>query len=231
MNNLQYILALCCLGLTMTSCGDIIKVHTSKDNVTKEIEITEGFSAIEAYNTTDIEYTDGPAKITLSAPDNLISRIQVYVKDGVLYITEQEENQTILKGMMRSKLTVSYPGVNNLGTYGTGDINIDTAKADSLFLNTYGTGDIKADHLSCTVLKASTGGTGDIEVKRLNCREALLTTEGTGDIEVYNISANALTANTNGTGDITLSGECHTFEYGKNGTGEIDAKRLKVAQK
>lgn len=231
MKNLQYILALGFLGLTMTSCGKIIKVHTSKDNITKEIAITENFSAIEAYNTTDIEYTDGPAKITLSAPDNIINHIEVYVKNGVLYITQQEETQTIINGMLRSKLTVSYPGVNHFGTFGTGDINIDTVKADSLYLNTYGTGDIESKQLSCTILKATTGGTGDIEVKKLNCREALLNTDGTGDIEVYNINATAITANTNGTGDITLTGKCRTFEFSENGTGDINAKRLKVGEK
>lgn len=228
---LYIIFALIFVGLTMTSCGNVIKVHTSEDYVTREIEVTEKFSAIEACNTTDIEYSDGPAKIILSAPDNLINRIEVFVKDGVLFITEPEDTRKVFNGMMRSKLTVSYPGVYNFGTSGTGDINIDTVKADSLYLNTYGTGDIKGQRLSCNILKATSCGTGDIEVKELNCREAFLNTDGTGDIDVYNINANAVTANTGGTGDVTLTGKCRTFEYSVNGSGDINAKRLKVGEK
>lgn len=231
MRKIIYIAAIGLAMASVTSCGKVIKIHTDKDNKVKEIAVKEHFTAIEAYNTTDIEYIDGPAKIMLSAPEKMIGNILVYVVDGKLIITQREDVKNVsMDMMMKSKLTISYPGVNSFGTYGTGDIKINTLNADSLFLNSYGTGDIESKQITCNVITALTAGTGDVEVKKLKCKEATLTSQGTGDIDIFGIDAYSISAFTNGTGDITMAGKCKKFESGENGTGDINAKRLSIGE-
>lgn len=232
MKKSQYILILGIATVAMTSCTNIIRVRTSKDNITREIAVTENFTSIQGYNTTDIEYVDGPAKITLTAPDNVIDKIHVNVKDGVLTITQDEEPaMKSFSSFNHSKLTVSYPGVNSFGTFGTGDINIESVKGDTIYLISAGTGDIESNGFTCSLLNATTAGTGDIELKMLKCEKAYLSTDGTGDIEISNIDAGDIMAKTNGTGDVTLKGSCRTVNYEENGTGDVSIKGLKVANK
>ena len=227
--------ALACL--LMTSCGKIVKIHTDKDKyydssdfITKELSITEGFNAIKSEAITDVEYVPGPAKLTLKATENLLSKIEVYVKDSVLVVTAKDDNIK-LKDFSDSKLIVSYPDVRRFETYGTGDFIIKTINTDDITFMTYGTGDIDCEKASCNTIRVETCGTGDIEIKRLDCTSAYLETSGTGDSDIINIKSDFVEATTNGTGDIDLKGECRTARFSENGIGDIKSKGLKVTEK
>lgn len=233
MKKTVYIIGLSIMGAAMTSCGKIIKIHTDKNLITKEISIGDAFNAIETYTISDIEYTDGPAKITIKAAPDIIDKIQIYVKDSVLVVTEPDSNSSGfrfdgLRARQTAKLTVSYPGVKKFTTYGVGDIKISPAETDTLILNTFGTGDITAGTIRCIKLFAQTAGTGDIELGSVSCTDADLYTQGTGDIDISDINAGMIKAETNGTGDITLKGKCRETSFGENGTGDINAKKLKT---
>ena len=233
MRTTAYIIAAGISAMALTSCGKVIKIHTDKERITKEIQAEQAFNAIESYGTTDIVYVDGPAKITLKAGKNQIDDISVFVKDSVLVVTgpEQSGDNYIFRGDTESKLTVSYPGVRSFNTYGTGDMEITPADGLSLVLNSLGPGDIKAKRINCTRLFAQTNGTGDINLGNVTCTEAELYSQGTGDIDISDINADNIKADTNGTGDITLSGSCRSTNFSEGGVGEIDSRKLKTASK
>lgn len=239
MRTTAYIIAAGISAMALTSCGKVIKIHTDKDRITKEIDITkeiqagQAFNAIESYNTTDIEYVDGPAKITLTAGKNQINEISVFVKDSVLVVTgpDQIGGKFFSKGDPKSKLTISYPGVSSFTTYGTGDMEIAPADGLAIVLNSIGTGDIEATRINCTRLFAQTSGTGDISLGNMTCTDAELYTQGTGDIDISDISAGNIKAETNGTGDITIAGTCRSTDFSESGVGDINARKLKTVSK
>lgn len=230
MRTTAYIIAAGISAMALTSCGKVIKVHTDKDRIIKEIQAEQVFNAIESYGTTDIVYVDGPAKITLTAGKNQIDEISVFVKDSILVVTGPEQNggNNIFKGDTESKLTVSYPGVRSFSTYGTGDIKIAPANDLAIVLNTFGTGDIDSKSLKCTRLFAQTGGTGNISLGHVACTDAELYTHGTGDIDISDINAGNIKAQTNGTGDITIAGTCRSTDFSESGVGDINARKLKT---
>ena len=236
MRTTAYIIAAGISAMALTSCGKVIKVHTDKDRIIKEIQAEQAFNAIESYGTTDIVYVDGPAKITLTAGKNQIDEISVFVKDSILVVTGPEQNggNNIFKGDTESKLTVSYPSLRPLQTRiqatgrRTGDIKIAPANDLAIVLNTFGTGDIDSKSLKCTRLFAQTGGTGNISLGHVACTDAELYTHGTGDIDISDINAGNIKAQTNGTGDITIAGTCRSTDFSESGVGDINARKLKT---
>lgn len=226
MKFLKYSLLLAAATLPIISCSKIVKIHTSKDNVTKQIEISEAFSSIETYSVADVEYTDGPASVTLIASPELAKTTQVFVKDGVLIVTQDEQSRNF-NGGGKAVVKVSYPGIDTFKTLGTGDIEITSLNGKNVIMETAGTGDIECGSVKSTTLMASTHGTGNINLDKVDCTKADFSTNGTGDIEVKHITAQNVFAVTNGTGDITIAGECTYISSLNDGTGEIYTKGLK----
>ena len=222
--------ALAILAATaFTSCG--VRVYSEKDKVSKRISVRGDFNEIQTLACTDIEYTDGPASFTLYAPESQIDKIEIYVQEGTLVVTQKEgKNINGFNNNTHSKLVVSYPGVSKFTTYGTGDITIDTSDVKELTLTTCGTGDIGCEGAKCSIFTATSEGTGDIEVDRLNCVSSYIRTDGTGDIVIKDITADLVDAGTYGTGDIYLAGKCKTSKLQKEGTGDIESNKLKEVQ-
>ena len=159
--------ALAILAATaFTSCG--VRVYSEKDKVSKRISVRGDFNEIQTLACTDIEYTDGPASFTLYAPESQIDKIEIYVQEGTLVVTQKEgKNINGFNNNTHSKLVVSYPGVSKFTTYGTGDITIDKdLTADLVDAGTYGTGDIYLAG-KCKTSKLQKEGTGDIESNKL----------------------------------------------------------------
>lgn len=212
-----------------TSCG--VRVYSEKDKVSRTLTVNSEINEIVTLATTDIEFREGSASFTLFAPESHIDKIEIFVENGKLIVTNKEikgNQNTWTNNNTHSKLVVSYPSVNKFTTSGTGDIDIDNLDVKELTLRTYGTGDIELKSGRCIMFNAETAGTGDIELGNINCTNAYLTSEGTGDITVRNIMTDHIEAITSGTGDITLAGSCKSSKFTDPGTGDINSKRLKT---
>lgn len=213
-----------------TSCG--VRVYSEKDKVSRTLTVNGEINEIVTLATTDIEFREGPASFTLHAPESQIDKIEIYVENGKLIVTNKETKGDLntWTNDTHSRLVVTYPSVNKFTTSGTGDIDIDNLDVRELTLCTYGTGDIELESGRCIMLNAETAGTGDIELGNINCTNAWLSSEGTGDITVKNIMTDHIEAITSGTGDISLAGSCKSSKFSDPGTGDIDSKRLKTVK-
>lgn len=214
------------IGMITTSCG--LSSITNKNNgpeVSKEISITDSIKTIATYGVTDIEYTQGPCKATLYAPEKRIGDIIIETKDGVLSVSMKDHQS----GNLKSRLVISAPNVSNFISAGTGDIDIKGIEVKELSLTTSGTGDIDLQTAKCTKLTAVTSGVGDIDIKYLSCVIGQFTTSGTGDIDIKRIVADRISGTTNGVGDISVSGECKEANLTKTGIGSINDKGLEIS--
>lgn len=209
-------------SIFIESCG--VRIHTSKDNVTKKFEVKNKFHGIQTLSTTDIEYTPGEPSIILSGPKEVIDNIKIDIREGILTIQSYEAKN--INVYSKTKLTVSYPDVSYFLTSGTGEISINGLDANDVKMISYGTGDIRCKNSKCSILNVETEGTGDIFINKFSCSKALLVTNGTGDIDVKSINAGEIIATTYGTGDIILKGICKILKQESLGTGEIESKKL-----
>lgn len=219
--------------ICFSSCG--VKVKRMADDTTRQIKVDESFTAIESYGITDIEYVEDPncygnPQIELTGSEERLDKVEIYVKDGILIVTEKEEKINVSK-FVETRLTVRYAGVNRFVTSGTGEIILYPLKSDNISLITNGTGEIEGKELICKTLECETNGTGDIEIQTARCDSAVLITAGTGDIEIKKISSDHIKATTLGTGDISISGQCKTTSFDISGTGDINSRNLKVLNK
>lgn len=206
--------------LALASCG--VKVYTSKGNAKKTFVIKSAFNAIKTVTNTDIEYMPGAPSVTLSAPPEIIHSIDIVVRDSVLVVYMNYHENLGNVSNIKTKLIVSYPGVNTFLSSGTGDIEIKNVNVETLTLSTNGTGDIECKDSKCKFLIATTYGTGDIELEKFSCITAKLSSNGTGDIEAEKFTADTVEASTTGTGDINISGVCKSITKESDGTGDIN---------
>lgn len=211
-----------CAGVMLTSCG--IKISTDKKLMTKRIEVSGTFNQIETTGITDVTYTQGDPDIILKAPEALMEKIIIRVKDGRLTVGNKEEQLNQIIGS--ATLVVSYPSIDCFITSGTGDIDIKASDVSKLTLKTYGTGDIECEKVKCDNILAETAGTGDIEIESLKCDSAFFYSYGTGDLDISGITSNFIDAATQGTGDITLKGRTKFLKEFAGGTGDIEKKQL-----
>lgn len=212
---------------TFCSCGKIITVRSKSDNVERKIDVSGQFTAIESNDRTDVSYVDGPIGITLSAPEELIDRVDVKVKNGVLVISNK--THYTVNGNYNTHLTVSAPGVKRFYSNGTGDFDIQKVSGGDIIFETKGTGDFKAKELDCSSLTVTGNGTGDVEIESVSAAEVRLSLYGTGDIEIDRIKAGKLAAKTNGTGDIQIGdGNVDYAELTNFSTGDINMAHVTV---
>lgn len=174
-----------CLGLLL--CAGITqaaKIIPSKNYLTRPVSVGS-FTALRTNTAIDIEYTVGPHKVQLYAPDNLLPYIKITLHGSELIVSYKEDMQ--INGNHKSKLIVSAPNVNTFTTASAGDITI------------------KSNIVNDTKIKMSILSAGDITARDITSGSVNLTTNSAGDIEVGRITANEIKMVVNSAGDITAT--------------------------
>lgn len=213
---------------SLASCSNIITIKSKADDVTRTINVSGQFNAIETNDITDVKYTEGPLSITLSAPEEIIGKIEVKLVDGTL-VVDMEDGSHKLNGNYHAELTVSAPGVTYFRTNGTGDFDLANINGKEIVFESNGTGDFEAHSLNCTTFKLNTRGTGDAVIKYVQADDMDVYTSGTGDIEITEIKVNNLVASSSGTGDIDFSrGYAAKAKLTNSSTGDINMHNVQI---
>lgn len=225
LSGLVIILSLLCGGCAID--GNAIKIQTSKNYVEKTVK-TGDFRAVCTSTSIDIEYRQGPRKVEIYAPDNLIEYIEVSVHNGVL-TASYNVNRIQIIGSNKTVIKVSAPDVSKFYTTSSGDIDIVTplSSKSKVEFSTSSSGDISAGSVSAPNVVFCTQSSGDIEVDYLKCTDAKFSTMSSGDIEIDNLEAVSVLATTQSSGDISLSGRCEKAVLSTQSSGDIKASRLK----
>lgn len=206
------------------TCQAITIVPSSR-YVTKKIK-TPAISAIKTSSSIDIEYSQGPLKVEVYAPENAVQYVSVSVTNGVLTAKYNVNNITI-KGKNNTKIKVSAPDVRSFSTTASGDIDILTdlnlsgelsmttnasgdieaknVKASSVKLSTNASGDIEIDNIRASSVSAGSNASGDIKIEAVNGTGVKFFTSGSGDIAAYSVSCNDLVCSVNASGDMKIS--------------------------
>lgn len=180
---------------------------------------------------------DSTSKIEIETDDNLLDAIIVDVNNEVLTLTSE-------KGLCPRKLEISLtsPSYNNIEINGSsdviaqtpiisddfsikidnsGDVQIDSIKAQIVRIKVNGSGDIRFGGIS-NILNATINGSGDLNASKLTAKSVEVKINGSGDVYVHSIEK--LYININGSGNVFYSGNPTFSDISILGSGV--AKRI-----
>lgn len=251
MKHIQRLLTVSFLLIAVNIVTMAVTITPSNKYVTKVIS-TGSFDAVRTNTSIDIQYTVGPRKVEVVAPDNLIKYIKVSVSGSEL-IVNYSENMSF-QGSHNSYVKISAPNVKRFTTCSSGDIKICSnisMKSETIEMLVQSAGDIIAQNLEANKVTLSTRSsgdikTGDIYANSININvssagdintldiigqdEVKLTTSSAGDIKVTNIVAGKnVIASTNSAGDIEIKKiSVPRVSFTSNSSGDIKSSEIKV---
>ncbi len=186
--------------------------------------------------------TGGAPAVHAEAPQKLLDRLDVAVRDGTLTVTTRHAAGLggWSFGGQRAVVEVSVPALSGAELTGPGDLTVDRVATDRFTARLDGPGDLTVDRVEAHVVdatlngpgdlrlagRADTGtlalhGPGDIKAAGLTLRDAQLELHGPGDLSV------AVTGTARGTlagpGDITVTGGGRC-EIVRHGPGDVNCR-------
>jgi hypothetical protein len=170
------------------------------------------FTGIDSSVPADIDYfmTEGEPTITVTAPDNILEKLEFEVEDGILMVRFTDGEQRI-----------------NVGSRGI-KVKASSATLESLAIR--GAGDFDAANLECSGFSVDISGAGDITLGTVKCAENLsISVRGAGDIDVDGLECRNVKVDVAGAGDVVLAGKAESASLSIRGAGDIDVRRLDCA--
>ncbi len=226
-------MALSCVSLNSCICScadtktfsfgkDVIKISKDDKIVTKQFDV-KSFDRISSSYSIDVEYVQGPQKVVVTAPEKLMSMLDVSVSNSTLNIGFSNTRMGIsIDGDIPYKAVVSSPSLRQITSKGSGDILLKgNIKIESLEATVSGSGDIRGDEIQAGNASFTSNGSGDINIRSLAGNDISLEMRGSGDIEIANLSSKNLTGSTSGSGDMKMNINCEIAELSTNGSGDI----------
>lgn len=168
----------------------------------------------------DIEYTQGPERVVVSAPDKYIHQILVKTSEnGELVLTGEGK---VAKNIKNVKVRISSPQLTGIDVNGAIVLNADAISSpDDFKFNIYGAADADIKSLSAANLSLCVNGAGDIEISGIKCSRTDITINGAGDVTLKG-EAGSAEATINGVGSINAKDlSCPDFKTHRNGIGSI----------
>jgi len=176
------------------------------------------FSAIELETGATVMVKVGEASsLHISGDDNLLSRVETKVHDGVLTI-DTRGSCNFRCGL---EIEIATPSLERFTIEGSGDVKIHGLENDQVKLAIEGSGTLHAEG-SARSLIGSIEGSGSLALDELAAEDADLSIEGSGSMEVH--VQRKLSYSIEGSGDIHYDGEP---ELGGRieGSGNIERSR------
>lgn len=239
MKTLSTLIAVVALAISTTACsqkssysgsglfnGNTVKA--SKNYVTKNIKV-DNFNKIKLAGSPDVIYTQKSGKpgVEVYTSDNIVDLLDIYVKDGTLYIGFKKNTSVSYDKL---EVRASSETLNGIALAGSGDVSLANGlKTDYLKIALAGSGDIKADNVSCTNdLEVSIAGSGDIEGSGIRCTNLKASVAGSGDMSLKNVTATNTQASVAGSGTAVMSGTTEEASYSVAGSGDLFVSELQA---
>src|SRR5438874_10412227 len=154
-------------GLVLPACKFTRGIAGSGVRKTQKREL-KSFNAIDTAGAYEIDVTcQKPASFEIEADDNILPLIKTEVRDGILFVSNDQEYHSSKSPTLR--LTLSE--LNSVSSRGAGDIKIADANSGDLKIQSNGAGNIEAAGKAKSVTISSTGA-GNIDASKLTAEKA-----------------------------------------------------------
>lgn len=225
------------LSIYLISCAqETVKGNGKTVNNTRTVE--SKFHSVTSEGSFEIFIEEGTqdGKIYLEGDSNILEKVKVEVKDGVLKIGFQKGLSIVLN----RKVKVRFKGQNLKGfsLAGSGIIKTEGIhKSEKITFAISGSGDIdakvNAKEVSTAIsgsgdiilkgntdkLSIRTSGSGKVKAFGLNAKNATVSVTGSGDAEI-NVSE-SLIGHVAGSGDVKYKGKPEKIKFDAAGSGDI----------
>ncbi len=162
-----------------------------------EIEVSSAISVVY------VQTTDNSCRVNLSAPENLIDKVEVESRDGKLSLSLR--GNLSIKGSINVKATVYAPSLTEIDLTGASSFKASSLMATGrkIEIDLSGASSLSIDKLSASTLEIDASGASAADIK--------------------NISAGILEADLSGASSVTVSGRSNNVEYEVSGASKINS--------
>jgi hypothetical protein len=179
----------------------------------------KSFNAIDTGGAYDVNVTcQKPASFEIEADDNLLPLIKTEVRDGILFVSSDQEFHSSKAPTLR----IALPELNSAANHGAGDVKITDANSADLKLQSTGAASIEAVGTSKSVTISSTGA-GNIDTSKLTAEKAKVDISGAANVDVY--ASDQLDVTVSGVGSVTYSGNPKVVNKNVSGIASVNPKQ------
>lgn len=217
MKNL-FVFVLATALITFTSCK---KDGNTGPSITETKDL-DAFTEVSTQSCIDANIYHGDQQsVTLTGPENLLKKVNIYVEKGRLII-KMKNNIWISNKNIVADITI--PKIDFVEITGSGDVWIDQfSNLTDLELNITGSGDIETSTLTiANNLDSKITGSGEIKIQGSVDQSSIKIT-GSGDYKAYGLEANSCTAKITGSGDVETYVN-NSLDVDISGSGDVSYK-------
>jgi hypothetical protein len=216
------ILLLIVLVVTFAGCkfghGIMGRGIAGSGNRKTEKRELKSFNAIDTSGAYDVNVTcQKPASFEIEADDNILPLIKTEVRDGVLFVSNDQEYHSSKSTALR----ITLPDLGSVSNHGAGEVKIVDANSSDLKLESSGASSIDAAGRARTVTISSTGA-GNIDTGKLQAERAKVDISGAANVDVY--ASDQLDVKVSGVGSVSYSGNPKVVNKNVSGIGSVNPK-------
>jgi hypothetical protein len=155
------------LGLLFSACAMNPYAERGSGRMTTEQRSVSGINGVSLETSGELFIEAGNTEsLRIEGEDNLISRIQTDVRDGLLTIQMQPLNGFFFTQPIRYYLTVK--SLKSISISSSGDVWAPDLKSDRFSINVSSSGNLKMGNLSTETLDVKLSSSGDVNMGVLN---------------------------------------------------------------
>ena len=206
------------IALGLSSCKLQRGLAGSGNRKTEKREL-KTFNAIDTSGAYNINVTcQKPATFEIEADDNILPLIKTEVRDGVLFVSDDQEYHSSKIPSLR----ISVPDLSRLANRGAGDVNIVDANSNQLELESTGAASIDAGGNARSFTISSTGA-GKIDAGKLHAEKVRVSVSGAASIDVY--ATEQLDVDISGVSQVSYAGNPKVVNKKISGVGSVSPKQ------
>jgi hypothetical protein len=172
------------LGLFFIACPGMHNyVERGSGRMISEQRTVSGINGVSLATTGDLLIEVGNYEsLRIEADDNLISRIQTDVRDGILTIQTGTFSNLYFTQNVRYYLTVR--NLNSISIVSSGNIQAPDLKADRFLINVSSSGNLKMGNLSTDALDVNISSSGNVFMGVLKAGSLNVNISSSGDLNI-----------------------------------------------
>lgn len=223
------------IAILVTSCVGVYICTEGSGHLSKETFTVQNFQKLSINVPSKIFIIqDSIPKLEIETDDNLFNFLNIEVSNEKLTIDSEKgicprKLHIYITNPVFKEIEVNGSGdifaqspINtdeiNIGINGSGDVSIDSIKAQKIKIEINGSGDIKVAGSADNFL-VEINGSGDVKALKLLTRNATIETNGSGD--VYVNTTEELSVDISGSGDVYYLGNPRSTHLSISGSGTI----------
>jgi hypothetical protein len=211
------VLLLVACGLVLSGCKFNRGIAGSGVRKTEKRDL-KSFNAIDTTGAYEIDVTcQKRASFEIEADDNILPLIKTEVRDGILFVSNDQQYHSSKPSMLR----ITLPDLNSVSSHGAGEVRIVDARSSDLKIESTGAASVVANGTAKSVTISSSGA-GKIDTSNLRAEKAKVEVNGAGSIDVY--ASEQLDVSISGVGHVSYSGKPKVVNKNVSGIGSVSPK-------